>query len=160
MDLRRLRAGEWIAAVSGTVLLVSLFLPWYGAGDDTITAWQALRFLDVVIALAALLALSLPVVTATQRVPAVPIALSAFVTLAGMLATLLVVTRAASLPDGADGREWAVWLALAAALGVIAGGGLSMRDERLSPPGGHTDLTGRPVAGPPDIERLQAPRPR
>ena len=35
MDLRRLRAGEILLAVSGLVLLVSLFLPWYGtAGDD------------------------------------------------------------------------------------------------------------------------------
>ena len=35
MDLRRLRAGEWVAAASGVALLVSLFLPWYGgAGGD------------------------------------------------------------------------------------------------------------------------------
>jgi len=160
MDLRRLRAGEWITAVSGAVLLVSLFLPWYGAGDDTLTAWQSLRFLDVVIALMALMAISLPVVTATQRVPAVPIALSAFVTLAGVLAVLLVAGRVASLPTGADGREWALWLALAAALGIVAGGAVSMRDERLSPPDRHTDLTGRPTPGPPDIERVPAPRPR
>ena len=33
MDLRRLRAGEWIAGVSGVVLLVSLFLPWYRGRD-------------------------------------------------------------------------------------------------------------------------------
>jgi hypothetical protein len=37
MDLRRLRAGEWIVAVSGAALLASLFLPWYGrdAGSAT-----------------------------------------------------------------------------------------------------------------------------
>jgi hypothetical protein len=34
-----------------------------------------------------------------------------------------------------------------------------MRDERRTPPGEHTDLTGVPVAGPPEIETLPAPRP-
>ena len=44
MDLRRLRAGEILLAVSGLVLLVSLFLPWYGtAGDAELTGWEALR---------------------------------------------------------------------------------------------------------------------
>ena len=159
MDLRRLRAGEWAAAASGAVLLVSLFLPWYGSGDDTLTAWQSLAFIDVLLAIAALSGLALPVVTATQRVPAVPIALSAFVTIAGMLAVVLVVTRIASLPDGADGREWGVWLALAGAFGVLAGGAFSMRDERLSPSGGNTDVTGRPTQGPREVERIPAPRP-
>ena len=32
MDLRRLRAGEWLAAAAGVALVVSLFLPWYEIG--------------------------------------------------------------------------------------------------------------------------------
>jgi hypothetical protein len=159
MDLRRLRAGEWLAAVSGAALLVSLFLPWYGAGEESSTAWEALAVLDILIALVAASAVVLLVVTATQRVPAVPIALSACVTLAGAIGVLLVLIRTASLPDGADGREWGLWLGLAGALGIVAGGTLAIRDERISPPGRHTDLTGRPTAAPQEIEPLPAPRP-
>ena len=52
MDLRRLRAGEWIAGVAGLVLLVALFLPWYGDEAGSRTGWQSLGALDVVLAIA------------------------------------------------------------------------------------------------------------
>jgi hypothetical protein len=163
MDLRRLRAGEWIAAVSGAALFVSLFLPWYGTprdgGGAELTAWESLAAIDLLLAVVAAGGLALLLVTATQRVPAVPIALSVFVTLAGLFGVVLVLVRVAGLPDGVDGREWALWLALAAALGVTAGGSLAMRDERLSPSGRHTDLTGRPTPPPPELEPIPAPRP-
>jgi peptidoglycan/LPS O-acetylase OafA/YrhL len=160
MDLRRLRAGEWIAALSGVVLLVSLFLPWYGGdpGAEDASAWEALAAVDVTLALVAAFAVSLLVVTASQRVPAVPIALSALVTLVGLIGLVLVLVRLASVPDGLDGREYGVWLGLLGTIGIVAGGGVAMHDERLSSPGRHTDLTGRPASAPPEIERLPAPR--
>ena len=158
MDLRRLRAGEVVASLSGAVLLVSLFLPWYSSDGEEASAWQALSAIDVVLALVALLAASLLPVTATQRVPAVPLALSAFVTLAGLIGLLLVLVRLGSLPGAADGREWGLWLGLLAAAGIVAGGGFAMRDERLSPAGRHTDLTGRPSPPPREIEPISAPR--
>jgi hypothetical protein len=159
MDLRRLRAGEWIAAASGAVLFVSLFLPWYSAAGEDTSAWQSLAAIDIVLALVAALAVSLLPVTATQRVPAVPIALSAFVTLTGLIGLLLVLVRLANLPGAAEGREWGLWLGLLAAIGVVAGGAFAMRDERLSPAGRHTDITGRPAQAPPEIEPIPAPRP-
>ena len=157
MDLRRLRAGEWITAACGVALLVSLFLPWYEA--PRLTGWEALAALDLVLALVALCALALLLLTAGQRVPAVPIAFSVLVTYAGMAAVILVAARALSLPDGAQGREWGLWLALAAALGIVAGGLVAMRDERPSRPGEHTDQAGGPVPAPPEIETISAPRP-
>jgi hypothetical protein len=159
MDLRRLRAGEWVAAVSGAVLLASLFAPWYGAGERDASAWEALAVIDVVLALLAAFAVALLPVTASQRVPAVPIALAAFVALAGLIAVVLLLVRVGSVPDGFEGREWGVWLGLAGALGIAAGGTVAMRDERLSPGEDHTDLTGRPVPPPSEIEPIPAPRP-
>jgi hypothetical protein len=159
MDLRRLRAGEWIAAISGAVLLVSLFLPWYGAGAEDASGWEALAAVDVALGLVAAFGVSLLVITASQRVPAVPIALSAIVTLVGLIGLVLVLIRLGNLPDGFDGRELGVWLGLLATIGIVAGGALSMRDERLSPPGRHTDLGGRPTPPPAEIEPLPAPRP-
>lgn len=158
MDVRRLRAGEWITAAAGTALLASLFGPWYSSGPESASGWESLAALDAILALIASFAVALLVITATQRVPAVPLMLSILVTYAGMLAVVLVLIRVVALPDGADGREWALWLALAGALGIVAGGLVTMRDERLSPPGRHTDLTGRPVPPPPEVERIPAPR--
>src|SRR5215210_5298868 len=163
MDLRRLRAGEWIAAASGLVLWVSLFLPWYGTGASShaggwtayaplakaggsLSGWQSLGALDIVLALLALSALLVPVVTAFQRVPAVPLAYQSLVALVGVIVLLLVLIRVLNLPDWAAERDWGLWVALAATLGIVAGALLAMRDERLTSAGRHTDLTGVPVA--------------
>jgi hypothetical protein len=159
MDLRRLRAGEWIAGLSGLVLLVALFLPWYGGDAGTRTGWQSLGALDVVLALVALAALAIPVVTAIERVPAVPLALQSLTTLVGLLAVLLVLIRVLNMPDWATGREWGLWVALAATIGVVVGALIAMRDERLTRGDRHTDLTGVPVAAQREIETLSAPRP-
>jgi hypothetical protein len=172
MDLRRLRAGEWIAGVSGLVLLVALFLPWYapgsfegvssGTGPVSVaarTGWESLGALDVVLAVVALSALAIPVVTAFHRVPAVPLAHQSLTVLVGGLALLLVLVRVLNMPDWAVEREWGLWVALVATLGITAGALVAMRDERLTSDGRHTDLTGVPVAQQLEVETLPAPRP-
>jgi hypothetical protein len=141
---------------------MSLWLPWYSGpvtGSSSLSGWQSLAALDVLLALIAATAVCLLIVTATQSVPAVPVALSVFVTFAGILAVALVLVRVLSVPDGADGRDWGLWLALGSSLGIVVGGLVAMRDERLSPPGRHTDVTGRPAPPPPEIETFPAPRP-
>jgi hypothetical protein len=159
MDLRRLRAGEWIAGVWGLVLLVALFLPWYSDEGGSRTGWQSLGALDVVLAIVALAALAIPVVTAMQRVPAVSLAHESLTTLVGLLAVVLVLIRVLNMPDWATEREWGLWVALAATLGIVIGGLIAMRDERLSRGDRQTDLTGVPVSAQPEIEKLPAPRP-
>ena len=72
---------------------------------------------------------------------------------------MLVLFRVLSLPGEASGREAGLWLALAGVLGIVVSATISMRDERLSPPGRYTDATGRPVAAPPEIQLLPAPPP-
>jgi hypothetical protein len=177
MDLRRLRTGEWIAGAAGLVLLVALFLPWYGGeagspppagwtayapledGAASLTGWQSLGALDVVLFVVALAALAIPVVTATERTPAIPLGLQSLTTLAGILALVLVLIRVLNMPDWAVEREWGLWLALVATLGLVIGAFIAIRDERLTREDRHTDLTGVPVATPREIEQLQAPRP-
>ena len=157
MDLRRLRVGEWIAGACGVLLLVALFLPWYG--DPSRTGWESFSVLDVILALLALVAISVPVVTATHRVPALPLALESLTALVGLLGVLLVLVRVLNLPGDADGREIGLWLGLLATLGIFGGAVVGIRDERRSPQGRHTDLTGVPVSAQPDIETMPAPRP-
>jgi hypothetical protein len=162
MDLRRLRVGEWITAIAGLVLLASLFAPWYDAdapASGSPSGFEALAVLDVVLALIAAGAVALLVITAAQRLPAVPLAFNVFVTLGGLLAVLLVLIRVADLPDGAGAREWGLWLGLAGALGIAAGSLVALRDERPSRPGRYTDQSGRPAPPPPEVEPIPPPRP-
>jgi hypothetical protein len=143
MDLRRLHAGEWIMGAGGLALLIALFLPWYGDASG----WEAFTVVDVILALIALAAISVAVVTAGHRVAAVPLAIESLTTLLAMFGLLLVVIRVLNLPDDLHGREWGLWVALAAALGIAGGGLIALRDERLE------------GAKEPEIERLPAPRP-
>jgi len=40
VELRRLRAGEWLAGAGGALLIVSLFLPWYAAATTTLSGYD------------------------------------------------------------------------------------------------------------------------
>ena len=161
MDLRRLRAGEWIAAVSGAALVVSLFLPWYTAGDQDVSAFEAYSVVDVLLLVTGLLGVGLLVVTAVQKTAAVGVASDSLLTLVAGIVVLVAAVRALNLPGELEaagaGRAAFLWLGLAAAFGVFVGALTAMRDERLSKPGMQTDATGVPVSAPPEIERLPAP---
>ncbi len=114
MDLRRLGAGEWLMGVGGIALLVSLFLPWYDGegvscsaggtdcGPAQLSAWDTLAVTDILLALIAAFALLVWIVTATQRVPALPLALDGLLSIAAFFGVLLVLFRVLSVPGEAD----------------------------------------------------------
>jgi len=162
VDPRRLRAGEWIAGLSGVALLVSLSLPWYrtcdrdGGCDGGLTGWQALTVNDVVLFAVALAAIGLLLVTVTQPTAAIPIAYDALLFLVSLLSGVIAIVRVLALPAVAEGRGAGVWVALVGAIGITVGAAMAMRNERLSGPGPPTDGTGRPAA-PPAVEELPAP---
>jgi hypothetical protein len=186
MDLRRLHLGDWLLGAFGVVLLVALFLPWYELGEGLVaappdaldahaSAWDAFTVLDVLLAVGALSAIAVVLVTAAHSTPAVPLTMESLIALFALLLLVLVVFRLADPPDVSFLESTAspaahervedvdlaagAWLGLAGVLGIFVGGLLAMRDERRSPAGGHTDLTGVPVESPPEIETLPAPRP-
>lgn len=171
---------------SGLLLFVALFLPWYELGEGFVSgpvdvldahasAWDAFTILDVLLALCALAAMAVIVVTALEATPAVPLAMQSLVALFALLLLVLVIFRLADPPDvtflestdapGARAnvadidRAAGAWLSLVGVLGVFAGGLLAMRDERRSPAGRHTDLSGVPIEAPREIEQHPAPRP-
>jgi hypothetical protein len=158
MDLRRLRAGEWMAAVAGVILLAALFQPWYGTPDAT--GWEAFSVIDLLLAVVGIFAIALLIVTATQETPTVAIALDAALALAALPALVLVLIRVGWLPDGADSREWGLWQGLIGVVGINVAAWIAMRDQRLSRPGRPTDLSGKPIAESRDVELLPAPDPR
>src|SRR4029453_5343704 len=100
VDLRRVRTWEWVTGLAGGALLVSLFLPWYGAGDVTASAWAALSVIDVLLALTACGAIGLLVVAATQRTPSVPQSWATLLVWVAIMGAIVALIRLLNLPDG------------------------------------------------------------
>lgn len=119
--MRRLEIGPLIVGLGSLVLLVSLFLEWYGDA----TAWEAFEVTDVLIAALALLAL---VAAAGQIAPELPYLDRAWIpgTVGALL--VLVVAELLSPPPVAAGTDLdtGAWLGFAAVLVMSVGAVLSL----------------------------------
>jgi hypothetical protein len=137
VDFSRLRFGDWVMGIGGLAVLVVMFLDWYEIGDVGFSAWESFAVNDVILALAAVMAIAAFVLTAVHPTAAVPLALSSLAALVAILAFVLVVVRLIWTPEIADletARTTGAWLGLVATT-VLAGGCLaSIRDERLPEP--------------------------
>jgi hypothetical protein len=119
--MRRFEIGPLIVAIGSLVLLVSLFLEWYGDA----TAWEAFELADVLLAVLALLAL----VTAVGQVaPELSYLERRWLPAAVGAAVILVVAEILSPPPAAAGLELdtGAWMAFAAVLVMAAGAVLSL----------------------------------
>jgi drug/metabolite transporter (DMT)-like permease len=143
--MSRLRGGEWVAGAAGVALLGALFAGWYSGAS----AWQAFSVFDVVLALLALVPLALVVLQATRESPSLPVAFSVLTTVAGALATLLILYRILDQPGPNDrvDVELGAWIGLAAAVLTAVGGWRSLRVEAV------------PGARIPRVEDLPEPAP-
>lgn len=177
MDLRRLRIGELVAGCAGALLIVALLVPWFD--HEVITSFgprpslasqngfEALAVADVVLLAVGVAAIGLVLATALERTVAVPIAYASLLSIAGIVAVVVVLAHLGSspAPPGPVPAETRLEtstaaglpLALVASFGVLAGALAAMRDERLSGSSRSTDPTGRPVEAVPEPERLPAP---
>jgi len=142
MDPSRLTQGQKIAAASGLVLLVSLWLSWYGidlgqvggaigAGLDlSANAWQAFGLLDLLLFITAVAAIAFAALAANGRRVDLPVAPAQVVAGLAALATLLVVYRIINAPgpDGAIGVEFGAFIGLLSAAGVTFGAWRAMQE--------------------------------
>ena len=164
MELSRLRPGEMIAGAGGVALLVVMFLEWFalvGFGEVAANAWQAFSVTDLILALTALAAIGLAVLTASRRSPALPVAASVITTSLGALATLLVLYRILNQPGPNDFVEvrFGAYLGLLSVLAIAAGGFLSLRDEEGEGAPMPTDVRPTPAPeGPTDPAPPPEPR--
>ncbi|MGI8802785.1 MAG: hypothetical protein ACR2KV_11525 [Solirubrobacteraceae bacterium] len=127
---QRLRFAELLAAPSGLLLGVSLFLPWYSFPSGNLDAWSSFTAVGFLIAPAALIAPALAWVTLTRESPALPVALGIWTILLGIVATLSIAFRLLDHPAGATDTCAGAWIGLAAAALVTGAGWLAIRDER------------------------------
>ncbi len=148
--MRRLRAGEWLAALGGVSLIVTLALDWYGARarEADVSGFAAFDVIDVLLVLVAGTGIALAVAQATRERPALPVAAAVLTITVGILGTLLVLYRIANEPgpdEFLDVRAGA-YLGLLAVVAMTAGGWLALATERVPglPPGPEPELRPAP----------------
>ena len=131
MDPSSVGTGEKIAAGSAVVLLVALFLPWYGlevAGTNVVqlSAWEGDDIIDILVCLSCVVVLGVVAGKAAGALPARSKPADIIV-LAGVMALVLVGYRLIKLPSditpGADvSHEIGYFIGLIAVIGMCFGG--------------------------------------
>ena len=122
--------GRVVVALGALLLLVSLFLDWYGFGGgpdgEGFTAWTAFELVDLILALLAIAAIAAALEPSLRAAPRLPERAGA---IAGPLALILVAVSLVNLPPAAQGFdsniEIGAWLGLAGAAIMCAGALLS-----------------------------------
>jgi hypothetical protein len=151
MDTSRLTSGDISAGVGGIVLLISLWLPWYGvsvsvsgfSASEDASGWEVFSTIDIILFLIAVAAIALVALKAAGRLPEdvpVPLVLLGL----GGLAVLLILFRLidtpapGDLPDEIDvSRKIGLFIGLIGAAGIVYGGWRSNMETpgtRAAPP--------------------------
>jgi hypothetical protein len=111
-------------------MLVALFLPWYSAGGQSVSAWEAMALDDVILAIMALLAIGATVVVAIPRLLSVSVAITSLAILPAVIGLVLTIYRLVSpAPPGDVSLEIGAWLGLAATAAIAYGAWTGASDE-------------------------------
>jgi CDP-diglyceride synthetase len=118
---RRFEVGPILVALGATLLLVSLFLDWYGP----LSSWEAFEVVEILLAGLAAGAL---VVAAGQLTPEVAVGGRRWLPVIVVVIAVLVAAVLVDPPPAAgdEALEQGAWLAFAAALVMLAGAVLSV----------------------------------
>jgi hypothetical protein len=114
-----------VVVVGGALLFASLFVEWYSPGTD---AWTAFEVLDLVLALAAVIALSAGLgALFGERWPEH----ARFVPIVGLVGAVIVLTQLINPPPTVHdaSRQLGGFLALVGSLILVAGGLLARRES-------------------------------
>ncbi|QEC48853.1 hypothetical protein FSW04_15585 [Baekduia soli] len=169
--MRRMRLGEWAAAIGALGLLATLFLDWFGVDLATrqrgrvhvglfdavhLSGWGSLGWV-VDVPLALTIAGGLAIVYATLRrvSPAWPVGASVLTTTVGWLTFLVLLVRVLTQPSlgaGLSNAEvsvrWPAYLGLVFTAMVAAGAWQVLRDDRVdAPESAYVPPPARPVPG-------------
>ena len=153
-DWRRLRRGELVVGASALLLLVSMFVDWYGVkltvprvGSVVLPigstdAWDAFAVIDIYLLVTVIVSVALVLAQAAFRAPAVPVSVSVITIVLGGVAAILVLIRIID-PPGFSGvppilashlsrtLKAGAFLGLAATIGITVGSYQSLRQEGI-----------------------------
>jgi hypothetical protein len=163
----RQQRADLLAGVAGAVLLISMFLPWFGPGsaleeaieraneitreaggepqpspDVTDNAWQAFSFVDIILVLTALAGIRAGIAAVARwEGGRATIGATAVTVGLGAISALLVLYRVIN-PIGEAGREYGIFIGFFAALGVAVGGWLALEQGTATARGRRPDSLG------------------
>lgn len=145
---KRLGVGEAVAAGSAILLLIFMFFPWYDLGGPLFSfwdgpyeldgdAWHTLEAIPLVLLLAITVAVGVALLRLTGSGWWAPVPAATVICMAGSLAGVAILFRIVFPPTlelavGEITPRLGIFLALAAACGIAAGGFLAMREEVAS----------------------------
>lgn len=148
MDLSRVSMSERLAGVGGVVLLIGLFLKWYGLsssitvngntvrtgilGDFSVSGWHSLSVGRWVFLICALLAIGLAVAKANGQTLNLPITPSVLLAGLGGLSVLWIVLRILSHPADHLSVKFGIFVGLIGAALVTFGAYRSMQEGGAS----------------------------
>jgi hypothetical protein len=114
---------QLITGAGGVLLIVSLFLPWAGAGGMSRTGFELLTIGDVFLLIVGLVAIATALTWGRYGLFRPDLSLKGAADLLGVVATILLVWLVLfDFPSGAS-REVGVFLALGAAIAIAGGVG-------------------------------------
>jgi len=123
MTEKTLNPGQLITGAGGVLLIVSLFLPWAGAGGTSRTGFELLTVGDVLLVIVGLVAIAAALTWGRYGLFRPDLSLSGAADLLGLVATILLTWLILfDFPPGA-GREVGVFLALVATIAIAGGVG-------------------------------------
>jgi hypothetical protein len=103
-------------------MLVALFLPWYASGAEDLNAWEAMAVDDVILAVAALLAIAGALIVGSKRPGSLSVAAPSLAIMPALVGLVVTVYRMISPAPPVDvSVEIGAWLGLAAALAIVVG---------------------------------------
>jgi hypothetical protein len=115
--------GQLITGAGGVLLIVSLFLPWAGAGNTDRTGFELLTIGDVLLPIVGLVAIVAALTWGRYGLFRPDLSMSGAADLLGLVATILLAWLILfDFPAGAS-REIGVFLALVAAIAIAGGAG-------------------------------------
>jgi xanthine/uracil permease len=123
MTERKLVPGQLITGAGGALLIVSLFLPWAGAGETHRTGFELLTISDVLLLIVGLVAIATALTWKRYGLFRPDMSMNGAADLLGVVATILLAWLIIfNFPSGAS-REIGVFLALVAAIAIACGVG-------------------------------------
>ncbi len=123
MTERKLGPGQLITGAGGALLIVSLFLPWAGAGETHRTGFELLTIGDVLLLIVGLVAIATALTWKRYGLFRPDMSMNGAADLLGVVATILLAWLILfDFPSGAS-REIGVYLALLAAIAIAGGVG-------------------------------------
>lgn len=123
MSERRASLGRLVTGAGGTLLVVSLFLPWAEAGEMHRTGFQLLALGDVFLLTVGAVSIATALTWKRYGLFRPDLSMNAAADLLGLVATIALTWMVlVDFPSG-SGRGPGIFLALAAALAITAGSG-------------------------------------